>query len=180
MHLAIFFDAAAVAGDAALLAEVQEHMTRVATASDAFIARFGAAADQFHAPTHWWAQLTGHADEQPLDLKKLGTFPIVHGVRALCMKHHVRESGSAERLRTLSAMQQIDAGLGRDLLEALHYLMGLKLRQQLRQRAAGEAVTNAVRPSDLSTMDGDQLKDALAIVKRFRALLRQRFRLDTL
>ena len=44
MHLAIFFDAAAVAGDAALLADVQEHMARVATASDAFIARFGAAA----------------------------------------------------------------------------------------------------------------------------------------
>jgi signal-transduction protein with cAMP-binding, CBS, and nucleotidyltransferase domain len=29
-------------------------------------------------------------------------------------------------------------------------------------------------------MDRDQLKDALAIVKRFRALLRQRFRLDAL
>ncbi len=29
-------------------------------------------------------------------------------------------------------------------------------------------------------MDRDQFKDALAINKRFRALLRQRFRLDTL
>jgi CBS domain-containing protein len=37
-----------------------------------------------------------------------------------------------------------------------------------------------VRPSDLSTMDRDQLKDALAIVKRLRSLLRQRFRFDVL
>ena len=104
----------------------------------------------------------------------------MHGVRALSLKHHVRESGTAERLRRLAALHQVDADLGRDLLEALHYLMGLKLRHQLRQRAAGEPVGNLVRPSELSTMDGDQLKDALAIVKRFRALLRLRFRLDTL
>ena len=58
--------------------------------------------------------------------------------------------------------------------------MGLKLRHQLRQRAAGQPPDNDVRPSELSTMDGDQLKAALAIVKRFRALLRQRFRLDAL
>jgi CBS domain-containing protein len=58
--------------------------------------------------------------------------------------------------------------------------MALKLRHQLRQRAAARPADNLVRPSGLSTMDRDQLKDALAIVKRFRTLLRQRFRLDTL
>jgi CBS domain-containing protein len=113
-------------------------------------------------------------------LKKLGSFPIVHGVRALCLQSGVRESGTAERLRRLVAGQQLDAVLGRDLEEALHYLMGLKLRHQLRQRAAGEPASNLVRPADLSTMDADQLKDALAIVKEFRALLRQRFKFDSL
>jgi CBS domain-containing protein len=180
MHLAIFFDAAAVAGDAALLAEVQAHLTRVATASDAFIARFGAAADQFHAPTHWWAQLTGHADEEPLDIKKLGTFPIVHGVRALCLKHGVRESGTAARIERLRAMHVLDAAMAQDLTEALHFLMGLKLRHQLRQRAAGVAASNLVQPSALSTMERDQLKSALAINRGFRALLRQRLHLDAL
>jgi CBS domain-containing protein len=180
MHLAIFFDAAAVAGDDSLLAEVQAHMTRVATASDAFIARFGAAADQFHAPTHWWAQLTGHADEEPLDVKKLGTFPIVHGVRALCLRHGVRESGTAARIERLRAIGVLDGEMARDLTEALHYLMALKLRCQLRQRAGGEAASNLVRPSDLSTMERDQLKSALAINRGFRALLRQRLHLDAL
>ena len=180
MHLAIFFDAAAVAGDAALLADVQEHMARVATASDAFIARFGAAADQFHAPTRWWAQLTGHADEAPLDIKKLGTFPIVHGVRALCLKHGVRESGTAARIERLRATNVLDAGMALDLTEALYFLMSLKLRYQLRQRAAGGSPSNLVRPSDLSTMERDQLKSALAINRGFRALLRQRLHLAAL
>jgi CBS domain-containing protein len=180
MHLAIFFDAAAVAGDDSLLREVQEHMTRVATASDAFIARFGAAADQFHAPTHWWAQLTGHADEEPLDIKKLGTFPIVHGVRALCLKHGVRESGTAARIERLHEINVLDATMAQDLTEALHFLMGLKLRHQLRQRAAGVEASNLVQPSALSTMERDQLKSALAIIRGFRALLRQRLHLDAL
>lgn len=180
MQLAIFFDAAAVAGDAGLLEQMRAHLDRLLSGSDAFLARFAAAADQFDEPQSWWQKLTARSDEQPLDLKKLGTFPIVHGVRALSLAHGVRESGTADRLRVLMARGVIDAELGRDLLEALHYLMGLKLRHQLRQRAAGEAPSNQVRPSDLSTMDRDQLKDALAINRRFRALLRQRFRLDAL
>jgi CBS domain-containing protein len=180
MHLAIFFDAAAVAGDTSLLAQARDHLDQVLTGSDAFLARFAAAADQFDEAPSWWTRLTTRADDQPLDLKKLGTFPIVHGMRALALRHHVRESGTAERIRALVALQQLDGPLGRDLLEALHYLMGLKLRQQMRQRAAGQAPGNLVRPADLSTMDRDQLKDAMVIVGRLRALLRQRFHLGSL
>ena len=180
MHLAIFFDAVAVDGDARLLDAARAHFDTMLAGSDAFLARFAAAADQFDDAPGWWARLTARTDEQALDLKKLGSFPIVHGVRALCLKHGVRESGTAERLRRLVAGQQLDASLGRDLEEALQYLMGLKLRHQLRQRAVNEPASNLVRPADLSTMDADQLKDALAIVKRFRAMLRQTFHLDSL
>ncbi|MDH4059664.1 MAG: DUF294 nucleotidyltransferase-like domain-containing protein [Aquincola sp.] len=180
MHLAIFFDATAVAGDASLLAAVQAQVDRVVGTSDAFVARFGAAADQFHAPARWWAHLTGSADEQPLDLKKLGTFPIVHGIRALCLMHGVREAGTAERIARLRERGVLDVETAVDLVEALHFLMGLKLRHQLRHRASGEAAGNLVRPSELSTMERHQFKNALEINRHFRAVLRQRLRLDSL
>jgi CBS domain-containing protein len=180
MNLAIFQDAAAVAGDATLLDDARTHLRQLLSGSDAFLARFAAAADQFDEPNSWWLRLTARSDEQPLDLKKLGTFPIVHGIRALSLAHGVPDSGTADRVRRLVERGILDAALGQDLTEALHYLMGLKLRHQLRQRERGEAIGNLVRPSDLSTMDRDQFKDALAINKRFRALLRQRFRLDAL
>jgi CBS domain-containing protein len=181
MHLAIFFDATAVAGDAALLTSLKDHLDRIATDSDAFLARFAAAADQFEdAPPRWWQRITGHIDEQPLDLKKLGTFPIVHGVRALALAHGVREAGTAERIVALIARNALDPHLGDDLIEALHYLMGLKLRRQLAQRAAGAVPDNLARPSELSTMERHQLKDAMAITRRLREFLRKRFRLDAL
>jgi CBS domain-containing protein len=181
MRLAIFFDAAAVAGDAALLVEARTYLDTILTDNDAFLARFASAADQFSEHGGWWSRLIGsHPDEQPLDLKKLGTFPIVHGVRALALQYHVRAVGTVQRLRVLVEQQHIDAAMARELVDALHFLMALKLSHQLRQRERGEPASNLVRASELSTLERAPFKNSLAIIKRFRAFLRQHFRLDSL
>ena len=179
MNLAIFFDAAAVAGDAALLADARTHLDQLLSGQDVYLARFAAAADQFNEGG-WWTRLTTRRDDQPLDLKKLGTFPIVHGVRALSLQYGVREQGTAARLRALQAAGRIDAALARDLVDALHFLMGLRLSHQLRQRSGGARPGNEVRPSELGALEREPLHDALAIVRRLRQFLRQHFRLDSL
>ena len=178
LNLAIFFDATAVVGDASLLRDAREYLDRILAGGDAFLARFASAADQFSEPGGWWSRLTNRGDEQPMDLKKLGTFPIVHGVRALALRHHVRASGTVARLNALVAKAQIDPALARDLTEALHVLMAMKLSHQLRQLRAGQAPGNLVQPAELSTLERDHLKDALAIVRRFRDQLRLRFRFE--
>ena len=180
MHLAIFFDAAAVAGDAALLHEARAHLERILGGQDAFLARFAAAADQFQEPGNWFTRLKGRRNEQPLDLKKLGTFPIVHGVRALALQYGVREQGTAERLAKLVRLERIEPDLAQDLVQALHLLMGIRLTHQLSQREHGLVAGNEVKPSELSTLEREPLHDALAIVKRFRLFLRQHFRFDSL
>lgn len=180
MHLAIFFDAAAVAGDAALLAELRAHLDQVLSGADTFLARFAAASDQFREPGGWFTRLKTRRDERPFDLKKLGTFPIVHGVRALALQYRLRESGTDERLQALVVAGHLDAALASDLVEALHLLMGLRLTHQLRQREGGQAASNEVRAAELSTLEREPLRDALAIVKAFRLWLRQHFRLDSL
>ena len=54
MHLAIFLDAHAVAGDAALLAQVRRDLMALALDSDAQVARFASAVDAFaHEPGSW-------------------------------------------------------------------------------------------------------------------------------
>ena len=179
MRLAIFFDAAAVAGDKRLLAAARDHLDHIFAGNDAFLARFASAVDQFSAGG-WWSWLTTRRDDTQLDLKKIGTFPIVHGVRVLALQHRLRELGTAARLGALVERGAIDGELARDLVDALHCLMAMKLTHQLRQRAAGEVPGNLVRPADLGSLERDALNQALAIVKRFRALLAQRFRLDAL
>lgn len=180
MHLAIFFDAAAVAGDATLLEQAREYLTAVLSDNDAFLARFAAAADQFPEPGGWFTRLVTRRDEQPLDLKKLGTFPIVHGVRALSLQYRVRETGTVARLGQLAAQQNIGHTLARDLCDALHALMQVRLAHQLRQRQRGETPGNEVRPSALEPQERVLLRDALAVVKGFRQFLRQHYHLDLL
>ena len=180
MRLAIFFDAVCVAGDVRLLDAARQHLQNILVDNDAFLARFASAADQFGESSSWWSWLTTRRDEQVLDLKKLGTFPIVHGVRALALRHRVRAVGTVDRLQALTACGAIDAPLARDLTDALHFMMALKLNHQLRERRLGLAPSNLVRPAELGTLEREPLQDALAIIRRFRVLLRQQFKLDTL
>ena len=180
MNVAIFFDAAPVAGDATLLDAARAQLDRLFAGNDAYLARFAAAADQFNEPGNWFTRLATRRDEQPLDLKKLGTFPIVHGVRALALRHGVRARGTVARIERLVALGQLDSALAGELVDALHFLMSLRLAHQLRQRAGGARPGNEVRPSELGVLEREPLRDSLAIVRRFRAFLRQRLRFDAL
>jgi CBS domain-containing protein len=164
MNLASFLDAAAVAGDAGLLKEARRFVDEHIVDNDLFFARFAQAADQFGEPAGWWtrrASLRGR-DDGAFDLKKLGTFPIVHGVRALAERGHLPDA------------------MARDLIDALQVLMDLKLDNNLRQRAAGVVPDNVVRPAILGTLERDLLRGTLVITKRFRQHLRETYRLDSL
>ncbi|MEX8194819.1 putative nucleotidyltransferase substrate binding domain-containing protein [Comamonas guangdongensis] len=179
MRLAIFMDAHAVAGDAALLEAVRQPLLALAADNDAHLARFAADIDAFGSPAGWWNRLLGLGDEaRAVNLKKAGIFPIVHGVRSLALLHRIAETGTAERIAALQAHGALEAELGGELLEGLHFLMGLRLRAGLAELDLGRAVTGNVDPARLSSLERDLLKDALSVVKRFKALLHQRLRLD--
>ena len=180
MNLAIFLDAAAVAGDATLLAEVRVHVDDLVSGSDAFYARFASAVEQFGRA--WWTRLPGLSGRAAaeIDLKKLGIFPLVHGVRTLALQYRVRELGTAGRLRALVAAGRIDQPLARDLIDALHVLMGLKLTNNLRQIDEGRPPGNGIRLAELGTLERHALKESLAIVRAFKQWLGRHYRLDAL
>jgi CBS domain-containing protein len=181
MNLAIFLDAHAVAGDAALLAQVRSGLMALATDNDALVARFAAVVEQFGVASSWWNRLLGLGDDaRHINLKKAGIFPIVHGVRSLALARHVGITGTAERISALVADGTLDAALGQELVQSLHFLMGLRLQAGLMEIDLGRPVTGNADPRHLSSLERDLLKDALAVVKRFKALLHQRLRLDLL
>jgi CBS domain-containing protein len=180
MNLAIFMDAHTVCGDAHLLEDVQTRLMQLATDNDAMLARFAAAIDAFGNSTGWWNRLLGLGDaDERLNLKKEGIFPLVHGVRSLALAHHVAQTSTAERIHALVALGKLPADQGADLIDSLHFFMGLKLKSGLLELDTHQAVTGAIDVQRLSSLDRDLLKDTLGVVKRFKALLRQRFHLDS-
>ena len=179
MNLAIFMDAHPVCGDAGLLQEVRRGLMTLATDNDAMLSRFATAIDSFGSTTGWWNRLLSLGDvDQQLNLKKEGMFPLVHGVRSLALAHRVIESSTAERIAALVADRKLDADLGAGLTDSLHFFMGLKLKVGLAELDVGKPVTGAINVAKLSSLDRDLLKDTLGVVKRFKALLRQRFHLE--
>ncbi|MGQ3671466.1 DUF294 nucleotidyltransferase-like domain-containing protein [Xanthobacter sp. TB0136] len=182
MNIAIFLDAEMVAGDEALLNEARAALNHMLNDDAGYHARFARAVEQFAEGGGWWSRLPGLRGREAaeIDLKKLGLFPIVHGVRALAFEFRLPMRSTTARLHELVEQGRIEAPLARDLTDALHFLMGLKLSNNLRQMAQGRAPGNAIRLSDLGTLDRKALKDSLAIVREFKAWLAWHYRFDRL
>ena len=181
MNLAIFLDAHAVSGDAALLAQLQQGARNTASHSDALLARFAVAIDAFGSSQGWWNRLLSLGEAPTgVHLKKEGIFPLVHGVRSLAFQAGLTETGTVARLDALAAQGVISAKEAGDWAQCLHFLMGVKLQAGLLEMEREQPVSGMVDVSRLSTLDRDLLKDALAVVRQFKAFLRQHFRLDVL
>jgi CBS domain-containing protein len=181
MNLAIFMDAHTVCGDERLLQDVQRGLMKLATDSDAMLARFASAIDAFGNTTGWWNRLLGLGEsEQRLNIKKEGIFPLVHGVRSLALANRITETSTAGRIAALVADGKLSPGMGADLTDSLHFFMGLKLKAGLTELDTAKCVTGAIDVSKLSSLDRDLLKDTLGVVKRFKMLLRLRFHLDAM
>ena len=179
MNLAIFMDAHAVSGDAHLLDGVRDSLLQMATDNDALLARFASAVELFSSSLGWWNRLLGDGG-QALDLKKEGTFPLVHGVRSLALAARVGATSTAERIDALVQRGDLSAEMGRELVESLHFFMTLKLQAGLAELDREQPVSGAVDVKALSSFERDLLKDTLDVVKRFKAQLRHRFKLGNL
>ena len=179
MNLAIFLDAHPVSGDARLLQGVRASLLQMATDHDGLLAHFAGAIDAFGSRTGWWNRLLGEAPQQ-LNLKKEGIFPLVHGVRSLALAARLPDTGSAARVDALVQRGDLSAEFGRELVESLQFLMRLRLQAGLAELDRHQPLTGAVDLQALSSFERDLLKDALDVVKRFKAQLRQRFRLGVL
>ena len=180
LNLAIFLDAVVVTGDTGLLDAARSHLAAVMADNQGFLARFAQAADQFAEADNWWTRLVNRRSERTVDLKKVGSFPIVHGVRALALQYRIDARSTAQRLQRLAEQHHLSESVARDLTDALHFLMRLKLEQQLLARQTGQPVGNQVSLDALGALERDMLEQSLAIVGRFRQHLRQHFRFDLL
>lgn len=181
MALAIFLDAHAVCGDRTLLEQVRAAVYAMTADSDPMLARFASAVNAFGTSGAWWNRLLFLGDDkEALDIKKAGTFPLVHGIRSLALANHVNATSTVERVQALVAIGKLPEKMANDLIDSLHFFMGLKLKVGLQQLDTGHGANEGIQIDKLSSLDRDLLKDTLGVVKQFKALLNQRFHLEAM
>lgn len=180
LNLAVLTDAAAVAGDPALLTRLRSHLFERIGNAGGFLSHFARPVLQFDTPVGFFHQLlrshTGHGGE--IDVKKGGIFPIVHGIRALSLERRIEATNSFARIEALAAAGALEPDFAEDLAEALQYLMEIRLIAHLAKRPDGAAEDNLVHPADLSRLRHEGLRDSLMIAKRFKDRMSYHFRLD--
>ena len=179
MNLAIFIDAKPVAGDAALLDEVKAHLQKTMINDAGMLMAFARSVELFDGHSRgFFSQLLSRGQNEKMDIKKMGVFPVVHGVRALGLEARIEETNTFERIQKLMQARVLDEQLGKDTAEALSYLMDLRLKAgfaALSNEIPEEA--NQIDLQSLSTLERDLLKDALQVVKRFKQMIHNHFHL---
>jgi len=156
---AIFFDFRKVYGDLDL-SPLEAVLTRASKAR-VFLSCMAKAALEFRPPPSLFLRL--HGDE--IDLKRQVISPIVFLARPYALEVGTTARNTLERLD-----KAVEAGLmGSDvratLREAYRFLLGLRLREQIRMIAQGQAPLNTISLGSLSSIERSRLKDSLRHIR---------------
>ncbi|WP_114948061.1 putative nucleotidyltransferase substrate binding domain-containing protein [Microvirga calopogonii] len=147
----------------------------------ALLARFASLIETFATPNLGvlgTIMATVGAGPDAVDIKKAGTFPIVHGVRTLAIEKGIFETPTAARIEALVRAGVLEPAFGRELTSALHVFMEFRLRSQIQALHKGAMETESIlRLDGITTVERDILRDALRVVRQFRDLIRSRYHL---
>jgi CBS domain-containing protein len=164
LHASIFFDFRAVHGHLDL-APLVEEVARAAR-SDTFRNAMARVALGFKPPPSLLLRIRGESSS--LDIKAHGVTPVVGLARVYGLEVGSRSRATLDRLQ-----DAVRVGvMGRDELatisEAYHFIVQLRLRQQLRMAAEGEEVSNVISLARLSSIERTRLKDAFGAIARWQ------------
>lgn len=180
MHLAIFYDAKAVAGDKELLYGLKDYMYKICEHTPSFYPFFAKPTLMFETPLSFFSDFIVDKEQHKneLDIKKGAIFAIVHGVRSLSIEKNIYDTNTIERLKKLNDLEVLDKELTSELIESFNFLLTLRLRFRLEKIDQRIELDNYINPSKLTMLERDLLKDSLKIVNKFKKLITYHYKLN--
>lgn len=165
MKLAIMADALAVAGNSDLLTPVSNHLQQTMLNNMLTLQDFTRPALQFALPLTLFGNVK--SDQQGLDLKSGGIFPIVHGIRTLALEYGIEEKNTFKRIESLALRNILEPDTADNLTEALKLFFKLRLNQQLDHQHNH----NRIDLKQLERSERDLLRHSFHVVKKFKQFL---------
>jgi CBS domain-containing protein len=174
LQAAIFLDFRRVAG--ALDVAPLEAALTAAPSRPVFLRFLARAALEFRPPPALVLRLKG--DASTVDLKAHGIAPVVLLARCYGLELGGRARSTLERIEAAAAAGNLSAEVHANVADAYRFLVGQRLRLQLRALAAGRPAGHAVALADLPAVERSRLKDALRAVRGFQEAGAHHFRTD--
>jgi len=174
MKLAILVDARCVAGNGELLKDLRNYLFNKISDHPTALAIFAQAVERFEIPLGW---LGGFGNDQ-IDLKKGGSFILMHGIRALALEQKIEATSTFERIKKLNEIGLIDQKFATELIESFDVILTFILQSKLLQIAEERIPDNRVDIRNLSKLERDMLKDALKVVRELKKFITYHFKLS--
>jgi CBS domain-containing protein len=172
LQAAIFFDYRRVAGSLDL-APLDAVVARAAKAR-VFLSALAKAALGFRPPTALLLRLRG----EKVDLKLHGISPIVFLARPYALEVGSTARNTLERLDAAVTAGLMGEDVRATLREAYRFLLGLRLRLQIRMLEEGRPAVNEVSLSDLTSIERSRLKDSLRAIRDWQDTAAYHYRTD--
>ena len=173
LDAAIFFDHRRVAGrlDLAPLHEVVAGAAR----QPVFLRAMAQEALRFRPPQLLLLRLRG--ESSAVDLKKQAISPVVFLARCYALEVGTSARNTLERLDAAERAGLMAAEVRSNVAEAYRFLLGLRMRLQLRRLVDGRASSNEEALSELTPVERTRLKESFRVVKGWQDLAAHHFRL---
>ncbi|RPH71608.1 MAG: CBS domain-containing protein [Myxococcaceae bacterium] len=110
------------------------------------------------------------------DVKALGLFPLVHGMRTYAVQLGLKDTGTSARIAGAVEAGALGSGEGRNLSHALETLLRTRLDAELGATMEGHPPSSQVDPSRLDAIDRAALHEAFRTIRLFQQGLADRFR----
>ncbi len=161
LEASIFFDFRPVHGHL----DVSRLRAAIARAKGArtFLSAMAKSALTFHVPGGLGFRL--RSDSAKFDMKLKGISPIVFLARVYGLEAASRNSNTLDRLRAATEAGLIAKDTADTLSEAYRFLLRVRLREQLQMISEGQAPSNMMSLSDLSTIERSRLRDAFRAIE---------------
>ena len=156
-----FFDFRVVYG--ALDVDVLDGMVRKAAREQVFMAHFARASLGLTPPLTAFRHI--RASEGGVDLKRGGLAPIVSLARVYGLEARASVRSTLDRLKAAASAGLLSHEAADTLGEGFRFLLGLRLREQLRALRAGEPLTNVVALDRLDAQERRHLKDIFVAIR---------------
>jgi CBS domain-containing protein len=164
LHASIFFDFRRVAG--ALPLDPLEAALADAVEKPVFLRFLAKSALEFRPPPMLLLRLRG--ESSIVDLKLHGISPVVFLARCYGLEAGLKARSTLDRIEHAARAKLIDEDPSARVADAYRFLLGLRLRLQLRSLSEGKPASNRVSLSELTAIERSRLKDAFRAVKAWQ------------
>jgi CBS domain-containing protein len=175
----VFFDFRSLWGEPALADVLRADIAQRARANARFLKQMSDNALANRPPLGWFGELQAAPDRtgvEGIDLKMSGSVPFVDAARILALARGITATGTVVRLEQAAAAGGLPASEARSFGDAFEFVQLLRLREQHRRVARGDADgvdgnPNVVPLAELSELDRRILKEALRQARKIQQRL---------